>query len=85
MFEKEKCYVHNVRLRYFTILCNANEYKMMGQGFGPGQLYNVNNEIKNFDTPWLGLLIHYNKHTSKIFWITKLHFFIFFFSCFSGC
>jgi hypothetical protein len=34
------------RLRYFTIVCNANEYKMMGQGASLGQLYDVQNEIK---------------------------------------
>ncbi len=85
MFEKEKCFVHSVRLRYFTILCNAYEYKMMGQGIGPGQLYNVNNEIKNYDTPWLGLLIYYNKHTLKNILDYKTALLFFFFSCFSGC
>ncbi len=27
------------------MFCNANEYKMMVHGLGPGQLYDVNNEI----------------------------------------
>jgi hypothetical protein len=45
------------RLRYFTIVCNANEYKMMGQGASLGQLYDVKNEIPK--KQWLGLCIYY--------------------------
>jgi hypothetical protein len=37
--------VHNVRLSYFTIICNTHEYKM-DPGFSRGQLYDVQNEIK---------------------------------------
>jgi hypothetical protein len=56
---EREMFLHNVMLRYFIILCNANEYKMMGQGLGPGQLYDVHNQIKNSDTPWLYQLIYY--------------------------
>ncbi len=45
--------------RYWTTLCNANEYKMMGQVLGPAQLYDVHNQIKNSDTSWLYQLIYY--------------------------
>jgi hypothetical protein len=33
-------------LSYFTILCNTSEYKKMGEGTSPGQLYDVQNEVK---------------------------------------
>jgi hypothetical protein len=34
------------KLSYFTILCNNDEYKRMGQDLSLGQLYNVQNKIK---------------------------------------
>jgi len=49
------------RLKCFTIVCNANEYKMMDQGSKSlGQLYDVHNEIKIFQKHWLGKHIYYN-------------------------
>jgi hypothetical protein len=48
------------RLRNFTIVCNANEYKMMGQGASLGQLYDVQNEIKISKQHWFGLCIYYD-------------------------
>ncbi len=48
------------RWRYFSIVCNENKYKMMGQGACQGQLYNVQNEIKISKKHWLGLRIYYN-------------------------
>ncbi len=41
-----------IRLRYFTIVYNANEYKMMGQGASLGELCNVQNEIKLSKKQW---------------------------------
>jgi hypothetical protein len=35
-----------LRLRYFTTICNTNEYIKMGQGTSLGKLYDVDNEIK---------------------------------------
>jgi hypothetical protein len=32
-------------LRYFTMLCNNDEYKMMDQDMSIGQLYDLRNEI----------------------------------------
>ncbi len=57
---ERETFVQNVRLRYFTILCNIDEYKRMGQDLSIGQLYDVHNEIKHSCTPWLGLLIYYD-------------------------
>jgi hypothetical protein len=48
------------RFRYFTIVCNANEYKMMGRGASLGQLNDVQNEIKISKKHWLGLRIYYD-------------------------
>jgi hypothetical protein len=31
-FQNGKCLFIMFKLRYFTIICNVNEYKMMGQG-----------------------------------------------------
>ncbi len=53
-------YVQNVRLRYFTIFGNVDEYKRMSQDLSLGQLYDVHNEIKISRTPLLGLLIYYH-------------------------
>ncbi len=47
------------RLRYFTIVCNNNEYKIMGEGASLGQLYDVHNEIKISKKHRLGLRIYY--------------------------
>jgi hypothetical protein len=49
------------RLRYFTIVCNANEYEMMGQDASLGQLCDVQNEIKLSKKQRLGLGIYYDK------------------------
>jgi hypothetical protein len=52
-FKRGKHFVHNVRLSYFTIICNTHEYKKMDQGFGRGQWYDVHNEIKiSKNTGW---------------------------------
>jgi hypothetical protein len=32
-------------LKYFTMLCNNDEYKKINQGMSLGQLYDVQNEI----------------------------------------
>jgi hypothetical protein len=50
----------NVRLSYFTIICNNHEYKKMDPGLSQGQLYDVHNEIYIFEKHWLGLLIYYD-------------------------
>ena len=47
------------RLRYFTIVRNTNEYKIMGKGASLGQLYDVHNEIKISKKHRLGLRIYY--------------------------
>ena len=47
------------RLRYFTIVCNANKYKIMGQGASFGQLCNAHDEIKISKKHWLGLHIYH--------------------------
>ncbi len=48
------------RLSYFTIVCNTNEYKMMGQDSSLGQLYDVQDKIKTSRKHWLGLCIYYD-------------------------
>jgi hypothetical protein len=48
------------RLRYFTIVHNINEYKMMGQGASLGQLYDVQKKKYISKRHWLGLHIYYN-------------------------
>jgi hypothetical protein len=58
-------FVQNVRLGYFPMLCNIDEYKM-GQDLSRGQLCNVHNEVKNSGTPWLGLLFHYDTQNDGI-------------------
>jgi hypothetical protein len=50
---------NNVRLSYFTIVCNSHEYKKMDPGFGHG-LYGVQNEINISEKHWLGLFIYYD-------------------------
>ncbi len=57
---ERETFVQNVRLRYFTILCHVDEHKKMGQDLSIGQLYDVHNEIKNYWTPWVGLLIYHD-------------------------
>ncbi len=37
-------FVQNVKLRYFIVLCDTNEYNVMGQDSGPGELYDVHNQ-----------------------------------------
>ena len=64
-FKKGKHFVHNVRLSYFTIVCNSHEYKKMDPGFGHG-LYGVQNEINISEKHWLGLFIYYDKRLIKI-------------------
>ena len=59
-FKKGKCLCIMFRLSYFTIVCNTNEYKMMGQGSSLGQLYDVHNKIKISRKHWLGLPIYYD-------------------------
>ncbi len=53
--KKEECLYIMFRLRYLTIECNANEYKMMGQGSSLGQFYNVHNGIKITKKALVGL------------------------------
>jgi hypothetical protein len=57
---KKLCLYIMFRLRYFTIVCNNNEYKMMSQGSSLGQLYNVQNKIKISKKHWLGLRVYCN-------------------------
>ncbi len=60
-FKKGKCPYIMSRLRYFTIVCNTNEYKMMGQNFSGGHLYDVQKEIKIFkSTGWAYVFITTN-------------------------
>ncbi len=46
MFWKETFLFGMFRLRYFSILCNVDEYKRMDQYASLGPLYNVYNKIK---------------------------------------
>jgi len=60
------------RLRYFTILCNTNEYKMIDQGASQG--YDVQNEIKISKKHWLGLRIYYDSIDKRTILVeSKLH------------
>jgi hypothetical protein len=42
-FEKKTFCTRHFRLRHFTIICNTDEYKMMGQDLSLGQLFHVQN------------------------------------------
>ncbi len=59
------------RLKCFTIVCNANEYKMMAQGKSLGQLHDVHNEIK---IGWANIFIYYiilkNEIKSSTLWFS---------------
>ncbi len=59
LFFKKKTFCTGCfRLRYFTITCNADEYKMMGQDLSLGQLYDVHNWIEISKTIlWAQLMI----------------------------
>jgi hypothetical protein len=48
-------FVQNVNLRYFIVLCDTNEYNVMGQDSGSGELYDVHNQ-----TTLVGLHIYYD-------------------------
>ncbi len=48
------------------MLCNIEEYKKMGQDLSLGQLYDVQIEIKNSDTPCLGLIIYYDNESNSL-------------------
>jgi hypothetical protein len=49
-----------LKLKYFTIVCNAHENKMMNVGSTLGQLYDVHNKIKIFQKHWLGQHTYYD-------------------------
>ncbi len=59
-FKKGKCLYIMFVLRYFTIVCNTSEYKMMSQDPSQGQLYDVQDKIKISKKHCLGLPIYYD-------------------------
>jgi hypothetical protein len=64
VFEKKEMFVQNVKLRYFIVLCDTNEYNVMGQDSGSGELYDVHNKTNISKQHWLGL--HFCYDTTNI-------------------